>query len=88
MSAEYAVWLQGISVETLKTKIEALLATDAIPRPRRGRKYRGKKYDLRQLILDMRVTPEGTTLTSKSGCILRLNMVLQDVQMKLSKPWV
>lgn len=58
-SAEYAVWLQGIPVETLRTKIEALLAMDAIPRPRRGRKYRGKMYDLRQLILDVRVTPDG-----------------------------
>ncbi|TFG67413.1 MAG: DUF2344 domain-containing protein [Anaerolineales bacterium] len=58
-SAEYSVWLQDITVETLKTKIEALLAMDVIQRPRRGKKYRGKIYDLRKLIMDLRVTSEG-----------------------------
>lgn len=62
-SAEYSVWLEDINKEALTAKIDQLLATDVLLRPRRGKKYRGKTYDLRQLILDLRVKPERMELT-------------------------
>ena len=55
-SAEYVVWLQDLGREELTKKIDSLMASDTLLRPRRGKKYRGKTYDLRPLILDLRVT--------------------------------
>jgi radical SAM-linked protein len=55
-SAEYIVWLHDVSRDELTSKINHLLATDTVFLPRRGRKYRGKTYDLRPLILDLHVT--------------------------------
>ena len=57
-SAEYIVWLEGLDRQELTDKIEQLLATDSVLRPRRGRKYRGKTYDLRPLILDLSITSD------------------------------
>jgi radical SAM-linked protein len=58
VSAEYTVWLQELSQQDLAQKIQDLLAEDMLLRPRRGRKYRGKTYDLRPLILDLHITPD------------------------------
>ena len=57
-SAEYIVWVQGLKSDELQRKIDSLMARDTVVRPRRGRKYRGKTYNLRPLIKDLGVTAD------------------------------
>ena len=57
-SAEYTVWLEGLSDVELEAKTQNLLQSERCLRPRRGKKYRGNTYDLRPLILTMTLTPE------------------------------
>ncbi len=63
-SAEYLVRLQGVTREELTVKIEHMLAADSFLLPRRGKKHRGKTYDLRSLILDLRVTSDSMGMHS------------------------
>ncbi|MDF1513389.1 MAG: TIGR03936 family radical SAM-associated protein [Anaerolineae bacterium] len=57
-SAEYTVWLNRIPKAACADRMKDLLTAETLPRPRRGRKYRGKTYDLRPLILDLSIVPE------------------------------
>ncbi|MBN1486677.1 MAG: DUF2344 domain-containing protein [Anaerolineae bacterium] len=50
MEAEYCISLKDVPQEQMATAITTLLEAESILRPRRGRKYRGKTYDLRPLI--------------------------------------
>jgi radical SAM-linked protein len=57
-SAEYDLWLFGITGEALADQIHQLMSSESVLLPRRGKKFRGKFYDLRPLILEMRSTPD------------------------------
>jgi len=50
VAAEYRVWVRETSRSVVEEAIVTLLGQDSVPRPRRGRKHRGKTYDLRPLI--------------------------------------
>jgi radical SAM-linked protein len=56
VSTEYVVWLRDINCEDLNDKINKMMTDNIVMRPRRGRKNRGKTYNLRPLILDIQVT--------------------------------
>lgn len=53
--AEYKVWLSDVDPCTVKAAARNLLAVESIALPRRGRRHRGKTYDLRALIVDLKV---------------------------------
>ncbi len=55
MAAEYRIWVRDVSREDVAKAVSELLAQTTLPRPRRGRKHRGKTYDLRPLIEAMHV---------------------------------
>ncbi len=53
-AARYSVLLRGIDVAHLREAVAALLSKEELLRPRRGRR-RGRSYDLRPLILALKV---------------------------------
>lgn len=54
----YRVWLREIEVGALQAAVDAFLAADSIQLPRRGRRHRGKTYDLKPLVLDLNLDLE------------------------------
>jgi len=50
IAAEYRVWLRDVAAETVQSAITDFLDNPALFLPKRGRKYRGKSYDLRPLV--------------------------------------
>ncbi len=50
IAAEYRVWVRETSSVVVAEAIAMLLDQESVPRPRRGRKHRGKTYDLRPLV--------------------------------------
>ncbi|MBN1248956.1 MAG: DUF2344 domain-containing protein [Anaerolineae bacterium] len=69
--AQYRVWLQGLEAGTLETAVATLLEATSLPLPKRGRRHRGKTYDLRSLILALALDPE--TPAPWVGLHMRLN---------------
>lgn len=67
---EYRVWLRDVKEEAVATAIEKLLAQESVLLPKRGRRHRGKSYDLRPLIVDLQSVPD--TPTPWSGLWMRL----------------
>ena len=57
IAAEYRVRLQAEDRTALSAAVDQLLAEDSLPLPRRGRRHRGKSYDLRPLIQTLEVSP-------------------------------
>ncbi len=57
VAAEYRIRLQGEDQAALSAAVEHLLAQESLPLPRRGRRHRGKSYDLRPLIHTLEVGP-------------------------------
>jgi len=55
--AEYSVWLQQVDEAELAETVAAFLEKDEILMPKRGRKYRGKFYDLRPLVKSLTLDP-------------------------------
>jgi len=55
--AEYSVWLQQVGEAELAETVAAFLEKDEILMPKRGRKYRGRFYDLRTLVKSLTLDP-------------------------------
>jgi len=55
--AEYSVWLQEVDEAELAETLEAFLRKEEILMPKRGRKYRGRFYDLRPLVKSLSLDP-------------------------------
>lgn len=55
--AEYSVWLQEVDEAELAEAIGAFLGKEEILMPKRGRKYRGRFYDLRPLVRSLSLDP-------------------------------
>lgn len=53
---EYSIWLSDIAPAQVEAAIQTLLEKESQPMVKRGRKYRGKTYDLRPLILELYLT--------------------------------
>ncbi len=49
-AAEYRVWLRDVERDALRSAVAAFLDATVLPLAKRGRKYRGKTYDLRPLV--------------------------------------
>jgi radical SAM-linked protein len=75
LSAEYEVTLtEAIDGSELKRKVDSVMESESIPRTRRE-----KKYDLRPLIEELRILPDGKIfmkLTAKEGATGRPEEVL------------
>jgi radical SAM-linked protein len=56
--AEYRIWLQGVSDDGLQEAVGSLMASESVLLPKRGRRHRGKPYNLRPLIKDLRIAPD------------------------------
>jgi len=50
IAAEYRVWLRDTAEDVVQSAVTAFLASESVPLAKRGRKYRGRTYDLRPLI--------------------------------------
>lgn len=50
VAAEYRVWLRDAPRDVVESAVMDFLASASLALPKRGRKYRGKTYDLRPLI--------------------------------------
>jgi radical SAM-linked protein len=57
VEAAYEVWLREVTQEEVAAAVRSTVTADALPLPKRGRRHRGKTYDLRPMILDLQVTP-------------------------------
>ncbi len=84
IAAEYRVWVRETSPALVEEAIVTLLGQESVPRPRRGRKHRGKTYDLRPLIeaLTLEKAPEpwvgiSMRLTARHGATGRADEVLK-----------
>lgn len=55
IAAEYRVWLRDTSTAAVASAVEEFLNSDAVALEKRGRKYRGKTYDLRPLVETLHV---------------------------------
>ncbi len=53
-AAEYRVWLRDVERAEVEAAIAAFLAREEALLPKRGRKYRGKPYNLRPLVYELR----------------------------------
>jgi radical SAM-linked protein len=75
LSAEYEVTLtEAVDGSELKRKVDSVMESESIPRTRRE-----KKYDLRPLIEELRILPDGKIfmkLTAKEGATGRPEEVL------------
>jgi len=54
-AAEYRVWLRDTPPEVVHSAVADFLDSDTLSLPKRGRKYRGKTYDLRPLVEVLRL---------------------------------
>lgn len=54
VEAHYRLWLKEVPAAELEAAVARLLAAERLVLPRRGRKFRGKVYDLRPLLLELR----------------------------------
>ncbi len=85
VAADYRVLLRGGPAPTVQEAAEALLAADEVWLARRGRRHRGRQYNLRPLVLSLRVevaTPPWTAtlvmrLAARPGATGRPDAVLQ-----------
>ena len=50
VAAEYRVWLRDVPHAVVQSAVADFLDSPALSLPKRGRKYRGKTYDLRPLV--------------------------------------
>jgi radical SAM-linked protein len=50
IAAEYRVWLRDAATEMVQSAVTDFLDSPSLLLPKRGRKYRGKTYDLRPLV--------------------------------------
>lgn len=57
VATEYRVALHDLAPARLEEAVARFLATETLPLPRRGRKHRGKTYDLRPLVHALEVRP-------------------------------
>ncbi len=57
LAAEYQVWLRNVSDEAVREAVTRFLHADTVLLPKRGRKHRGKMYDLRALVEDLQMAP-------------------------------
>ena len=55
VAAEYRVWLRDVPEVVVESAIAAFLNSDTLTLAKRGRKYRGKTYDLRPLVEALRL---------------------------------
>jgi radical SAM-linked protein len=55
VAAEYRVWLRDAPQEVVQSAITVFLESDTLALAKRGRKYRGKTYDLRPLVQELRL---------------------------------
>jgi len=55
--AEYSVWLQQVGEAELAETVTAFLEREEVLMSKRGRKYRGKFYDLRPLVKSLSLDP-------------------------------
>mgnify|MGYP000222496295 CR=1 FL=1 len=56
-AADYQVWLRDVDANTVISAITDFLQADTVIMAKRGRKYRGKTYNLRPLVEDLRIAP-------------------------------
>jgi radical SAM-linked protein len=49
-AAEYRVWIRDADRDTVAARVREFLTADEVRLPKRGRKHRGKTYDLRALV--------------------------------------
>lgn len=57
VETEYCLWLRGVDRGTVESAVEELLAAESVLLPKRGRRHRGKTYDLRPLIKGLTIRP-------------------------------
>ncbi|MBN2390815.1 MAG: DUF2344 domain-containing protein [Anaerolineae bacterium] len=55
IAAEYRVWLRDAPQEVVESAVTGFLESTSLSLPKRGRKYRGKTYDLRPLVEALRL---------------------------------
>ena len=58
VETEYRVWLQEIGEVALRDEVESFMASDSVLLEKRGRRHRGKSYNLRPLVKDLQVSPD------------------------------
>jgi radical SAM-linked protein len=54
-AAEYRVWLRDVPEEVAQSAVTDFLDSPSFSLPKRGHKYRGKTYDLRPLVEELRL---------------------------------
>ncbi len=57
-ATEYRVLLRDVDENELAERVASLVATESVLLPKRGRHHRGKSYNLRALIDDLKLAPE------------------------------
>lgn len=70
-AAVYRIWLKGVSEQALSEAVAGFLAQDEVLQPKRGRKFRGRLYDLRPLVKDL--TLDATVPEPWQGLLLRVS---------------
>ncbi len=55
VATEYRVWLRDVGPEIVQSAVTDFLHSDTLALVKRGRKYRGKTYDLRPLVEELRL---------------------------------
>ncbi len=53
VAAEYRVWLRDVAAADVQSAVTHFLNSDTLALAKRGRKYRGKTYDLRPLVQEL-----------------------------------
>ncbi|MGC9520714.1 MAG: TIGR03936 family radical SAM-associated protein [Anaerolineae bacterium] len=71
VETEYRVWIKGVGRAGLKEAVDAFLAQDTVDLPKRGRRHRGKTYNLRPLVKALSIDAE--TPSPWEGLQMRLN---------------
>ena len=60
VAADYRVWLRDVDRAVVEAALADFLQAESVPLAKRGRKYRGKMYDLRPLVTDLRLVDAPT----------------------------
>ncbi len=89
VEAEYQVWLREANQERLSTAVIRLLQASSVLLPKRGRRHRGKTYDLRPLIKTLGIEPNpkpdwtvlGMQLNARPGATGRPDEVLKALEL-------
>ncbi|MEJ5312144.1 MAG: TIGR03936 family radical SAM-associated protein [Anaerolineae bacterium] len=55
VAAEYRVWLRDVDPQIVQSAVTDFLHSDTLALAKRGRKYRGKTYNLRPLVEELRL---------------------------------